>query len=295
MPGPAWVRPPTPPIGPEMVKVVPAAFWLKVPPPEFRVTVRAVAKLAVALGHEESALRGYLAAHRRRRPAQAPPREDTPDMRAGTPALRRPAQAPGPDTPPPPPESDEDGSGAPPWADAGPARPQAASTADEEPLASTPLGATPPTQREKGLLRILIEHGEARAAARDRLRAEWIGNPLVRYWVGRILAVGDEVTDVWPVLMDACHDAPEHEEFLHCIIFGTDEPLDDEYLPVLEHLAALIESDYRLAENRRHRRQFLRGEKSLEDLSRELQENLHARVRQRRLATTESPATQVKY
>jgi DNA primase len=273
-----------------------------------------ITQLAVDQDLDEDVLLKHLAAHRRTRTSQAPTREAAPGVRAGTLALRQtthasgPGQVPGPETPPPPPEMDEDDSGIPPWADMGQGEPQAASAAGEEATTSgageassattstpTPVGATPPTQREKGLLRILIEHGEARAAARERLQAEWIANPLVRYWVGRILAIGDEVTDVWPALMESCHDAPEHEDFLHGIIFGTDEPLDDEYLPVLEHLAALIESDFRLAENRRHRREFLRGEKSLEDLSRELQENLHARVRQRRLATTENPAIQVKY
>lgn len=246
-----------------------------------------VQHLAPALDLDETDLVAHLAAHRRRRPTQVPAR-----VAAPAPIVT----APGPETPPPPPEPNEDDSGIPPWADLGEsARPQTVGPESDEPITPTPVGATPPTQREKGLLRILIEHGEARAVARERLQAEWIGNPLVRYWAGRILAIGDEVTDVWPVLMEACHDAPEQEDFLHGIIFGTDEPLDEEYLPVLEHLAALIESDYRLAESRRHRREFLRGEKSLEELSRELQENLHARVRQRRLATTENPAIQVKY
>lgn len=237
-----------------------------------------VQKLAIALGHSESALRQFLAAHRSRRPAAAPPRAAKP--------LEAPANGAGPPIVAPPDFDepalyDEDGVAI---ADDAIGMP-IAKTSKQEPL----VGVAAPTRREKGLLRILIDHGDARVVARERLDPAWIANPLVRYWVERLLALDPAIAEAWPELMRLSGEEREHREFLEAIVFSTDEPLGSDYMTVLEQMIALIGSDHHLARNRRLNLRIAqaaaaKNEKEIEALSAEQMRNLGYRIEQRREA-----------
>jgi len=162
------------------------------------------------------------------------------------------------------------------------------------------VGATPPTQREKGLLRILIEHGDARVAARESLEPAWIENGLVRYWVAKILEIDTSVADAWPALMELCKEAPEQEAFLQSVVFSTEGLLDTDYLANLERLVALIESDYRLAQNRRLTLKMRQMGANVdpaetERITKQQKENLDRRIRLREEATKDLPSAQVEY
>ncbi len=242
-----------------------------------------VRKLAVALGHEESTLRRYLAQHARRAPVVTPhpepkPLPTAPMAEDGPPELAPPADLDDFDAP-----------------DMG--------TFDAElvaePQTAVPLGAVEPTQREKGLLRILIEHNDARVLARQQLDPHWIENALVRYWVERLLETDNQGGDIWPVLMQLCQGAPQHEEFLQSVIFATEGHVGPDYLAVMEHLVALIESDYCLAENKRLTRKIAQlsaagDRQAILELCERQQHNLRQRQARRKQAQ-ESPALQVRH
>ena len=170
-----------------------------------------VTQLALVMGHEERALRQYL-------------------KKRARPAIRR-------DTPPP---------GAAGTAHAGAAKTGAEGAAS---AAAALIGAGPPSPLERGLLHILMEHGDARDLVRERLKVEWIEHPLVRYWVGRILDLDRETVEVWSALLALC-DTPEHEAFLQSVIFSAGESMDN-YLSLAEHLVDRLAADYRRNYGRR--------------------------------------------
>ncbi|MBN1867938.1 DNA primase [Candidatus Sumerlaeota bacterium] len=144
-------------------------------------------------------------------------------------------------------------------------------------------GGRRPTPREMGLLRILIEHGDARSQIRPRLRGEWIEHPMVRRWVENVLGVDAREANVWPHLMAQCR-SPEQEGFLQSVVFESDEPGED-YLAMAEQLVDRIEADYRLAENRRLNAQVdrlwktSRAKPEIDPIAQRQMENLQERVR----------------
>lgn len=154
-----------------------------------------VGRLALAMGHEQDALRRYL--RKQVRPARRHLE------RAETPAAPR--------------AEEEEG-------------------AEDAGTVLAGMGAATPV--EMGLLHILIEHGEVRDLVRQRLDPACIEHPLVRYWVSRILELGSDVYDVWPVLIGLC-ESPEHELFLQSVVFKSEEPMEDFY-SVAEFLISRI-------------------------------------------------------
>ncbi len=242
-----------------------------------------VRKLAVALGHEETTLRRYLAQHARRAPVASHP-EPKPQPAAVSATEDGP-----PDLAPP---ADVDDFEHPDF--------EAFAEHASEPQTVVPLGATEPTQREKGLLRILIEHNDARVLARQQLNPHWIENALVRYWVERLLETDEHIGDTWPLLTRLCAGSPQHEEFLQSVIFTTEGLVGPDYLSVMEHLIALIESDYYLAENKRLNRKIAQlsaeGDKqAILEICERQQQNLRQRHARRVQATKESPALRVQH
>ncbi|HPS01539.1 MAG TPA: DNA primase [Candidatus Sumerlaeota bacterium] len=242
-----------------------------------------IRKLAVALGHEETTLRRYLAQHVRRAPGAASHPEPKPQTKA-------PVTEDGPPELAPPADLDDFDH---PDLDAFP-------VPTAEPQTSVPLGATEPTQREKGLLRILIEHNDARVLARQQLNPHWIENALVRYWTERLLEAHEHVSDTWPLLTQLCQGSPQHEAFLQTVIFSTEGQVGPDYLAVMEHLMALIEADYYLAENKRLNRKIAQlsaegNKQAILELCERQQQNLRQRQARRTQATKESPALRIQH
>lgn len=251
-----------------------------------------IRKLAVALGHEEGTLRQFLARQAKRR---RPVREAVTPAPVVTPAPPVDDDRP-PEMAPPPDLHNEDG----PFALSQEMRDAHYEEAPAEVESDIPIGAQEPTSREKGLLRILMEHADARSVAREKFHPQWVPNPLVRYWVARLLELGDEAVDAWPRLMEMCENRPEQRAFLELIIFETSEPLDVEYIAILEHLMAVMGSDFRKEENRRLNLQIARlAEKkdyaAIAELYEQLKQNLNQRVRERKEATTENAAMRMQY
>jgi DNA primase len=229
-----------------------------------------VTKLASALGHEESELRTFLNRETaRKRPFRRP--EPQPEVSED--------DRPEPSAPPM-----EDLEFADEFADAM----LPPEIDDDETVAESalPVGADPPTGRERGLLRILIEHADARVIAQERLDCAWVENPLVRYWVKRLLELDGSVTDAWPALMATCKGHKDHESFLHDIVFTTDEPLGDDSVVILERLIGLMESDYRRMMSRMLVQKIADlGSNPAPDLLEEIKQNFERRIHARREAT----------
>lgn len=233
-----------------------------------------VTKLAVELGHDERMLRSYLQKRGKRFS-----RRET--VSAGAFPHRRQADA----------EEASCGAGILP-ADYG-------ATPDGAPEEAALLGAGPPPRAEMGLFRILMDHADARVAARKRLRTEWIAHPLVRYWAQVLLDLEDTVSDAWPALMLRCQDAAQ-KSFLESAIFHEAEPLDENYLAVMEHLLSRLESDYWRAENSRLNLLVneLYRDGNREGLSKIVDaqyHNLRLRLQGRHRATKENPCARVKH
>ena len=236
-----------------------------------------VSKLAAELGHEEGRLRAYLEKHRRTLPRREAPVE-----------APRGSQGPGPG------ERAQDQGGDEAQGVFYPEQSQSSTGADE-----ALLGAGPPSRREMGLLRILIDHADARVLARERSKTEWITHPLVRYWVRAILSLEEKGEVIWPSLRKLC-DSPAHEAFLYSAVFSSDEPDEEDYLSVAEHLMDLLEAEYRRVENSRLHRRIHELHKSgqKEDMAKaiELQnKNFQERTRERHRATKENPCVRVKH
>jgi DNA primase len=231
-----------------------------------------VAKLATELGHQEDKLRAYLEKHRKPLPRHEAGGERGDQGSARAPRHREAEEADGfyPESPQP-------------------------STGDEEAL----LGAGPPSRREMGLLHILMDHADARVLARDRLKPEWLTHPLVRYWAQAILNLEETGGDVWQSLVALCQ-SPAHEAFLHSAAFSADEPVEEDYLSVADHLMDLLEAEHRRTENSRLHREihelYRSGRKEDLDKAIELQSrNFQERTRERHRATKENPCVQVKH
>ncbi|HUT24043.1 MAG TPA: DNA primase [Sumerlaeia bacterium] len=170
---------------------------------------------------------------------------------------------------------------------------------DEEAVAQAALlGAGPPSRREMGLLHILLEHSDARLLLRDRLNPEWIAHPLVRYWAASILNLTDGVIDVWSALTAVC-PSEEHEAFLQSALFSADEPHEEDYVAIAEHLCGVIEADHLRSQNRRINlliEEIARGTRS-GDISQQAAAQLRnsKRIEEIERSAKESAALQVKY
>ncbi|HBF34653.1 TPA: DNA primase [Candidatus Sumerlaeota bacterium] len=231
-----------------------------------------VTKLAAEMGHEEGALHQYLAKHRQKQ-----------NRRIINPQREAPVVVESAPMPTPPPGYDDGYYETPP---------------EEHPPVDELVAIASPMPREMGILHILMEHGDARVLARGKLSPEWIQHPLVRYWVGVLLAPGPEVADVWPTLMSQC-PSPAHQEFLTNAVFATREELDENYIEILEHLVALEEADYRKAENRRLNMQISEAARNqnpeeLQELVAQQMRNMKRRLAERQRATQHITSIQTK-
>ena len=161
------------------------------------------------------------------------------------------------------------------------------------------VGAGTPHRLELGLLRILMDHADARVLAHERFKQEWVTHPLVRYWVGAILNVEEKGGDIWPSLVALC-DSPAHEAFLHSAVFVSDEPVEEDYLSVADHLIRRLKAEYQLMENiPLHRRiQELHKSGRKEDMAKAIDlqnKNFQERAKERHRATKENPCVRVKH
>ena len=194
--------------------------------PEELVYEGYVSRLALAMGHEEDALRRYL--KKQVRPKRAERSEGTERTGKGLPPESKIGET----------QSKELFPGTPPAVPG--------THGDEEGILA---GLGMPTPQEMGLLHILIEYGEVRDLVRERLNPEWIEHPLVRYWVTRILEIDSDVTDIWPVLIGLCGSA-EQEVFLQSAVFKAEEPLED-YCSVAEYLISRIIINFQRSRGKR--------------------------------------------
>jgi DNA primase len=94
-------------------------------------------------------------------------------------------------------------------------------------------------RHEIGLLRLLIEHAEARLAARQAVRLEWLFHPKVRSWVERILAV--ESRELAAATLFELAEDESDSAFLRSVLLSDNEPvadLDRSYPEIIAYLAS---------------------------------------------------------
>ncbi|MCX8037926.1 MAG: DNA primase [Candidatus Sumerlaeia bacterium] len=105
-----------------------------------------------------------------------------------------------------------------------------------------PSGDAPPADRhETGLLRLMIEHAEARAWAQNTVNPQWLFHPQARLWFERILSVGTEDIHHHSILRMA--ESEEDAAFLRALLLADSEPLSD-FQRVYPEIAAYLASRY---------------------------------------------------
>ena len=264
-----------------------------------------VARLAEELEHDEGQLRRYLKEHApRRRPQRSAP-------------ARKPAATPAPPQAHPaemPTSSDDYASDGPQGeydeegnfieyspedaAVATPSRREESTRQEENPEEGL-VSAGPAPLRERVLLRILIEHADARVALRNALDPHWITHPLVRYYAKALLALDPSVVNGWQYLM--AQNPPEAQrDFLERLVADEMEPIDENYLAAAELQVSILKSDYHQAHGRRLSRQLRQVGANWQDgegrrLIEELVLTSHARLTERERALSENPCVQIRH